>query len=137
MSSNEAADADIDNRATSFILGTGDADLVLDFRVNNGFRSDDKLNPFWEELQKYYMKKTTVHESRVNEVAYMPITISITDLIGIIRNRLPEGASVPSSEWLRLQFHPSNSASRWPLHLPGWSFSSCYLHTWGLMLVIL
>ena len=44
----------------------------------------------------------------MSEVTYLPLAISISDLIKQIKVRLPEGTKCPSESWVRLQFWPTN-----------------------------
>ena len=60
----------------------------------------------------------------------MPIAISIRDLREIIINRLeakydvplPFNISIPSNEWIRLQFWPTNPTSTRAMHYTGYLF---------------
>ena len=47
-------------------------------------------------------------DRRHGEVTYLPLAISISDLIRQIKERLPEGAKCPSESWVRLQVLPTN-----------------------------
>ena len=47
-------------------------------------------------------------DRRHGEVTYLPLAISISDLIRQIKEKLPERTKCPSESWVRLQFWPTN-----------------------------
>ena len=62
----------------------------------NGRPNDDSLNPFWDEFGKFLDESSIVDDRRHGEVTYLPLAISISDLIRQIQERLPEGTKCPS-----------------------------------------
>ena len=60
-----------------------------------------KFTKLFEEYQ------TTVHERRHGTYHYLPFAVSIRELIEQVKRRKPDIA-VPSEEWVRLQFTPTN-----------------------------
>lgn len=64
---------------------------------------------FWDELAKYFDEyEAAVHERRHGSTLYLPAAISVEDLRTMISERLPQDTPIPSNEWIRLQFCPSN-----------------------------
>lgn len=104
--------SEVDARVCEFLLTADETGLFYDLRKLNGRPKDEKLNPFWDELQKYLDDISVVHERRHESVTYMPLAISIQNLIDIISNRLPPGSPCPSPSWLRLNFWPANAFTR-------------------------
>ena len=109
LSSSETAEQRaIDERVTEFLLTADDASILLDMRALNGRPGSTKFDAFWDEVDKLVMESAAVHERRHGECLYLPIAMSVADLRNIVVGRLPEGTPVPSAEWVRLQFWPSN-----------------------------
>ena len=86
---------------------------------------ESTFDTFWVELDKYIEELgPAVHERRHGETMYMPIAISVANLREIITARLekkfPNGdVSIPSLEWIRLQFWPRNPYAATALHYTG------------------
>ena len=98
----------VDDTVTVFLAESDDPDLFYDMRKLNGRATDESLNPFWDELWKFLDESSIVDDRRHGEVTYLPLAISISDLIRQIKERLPEGTKCPSESWVRLQFWPTN-----------------------------
>ena len=104
--------ADIEDRISKF-LESDDQEIVLDLRKLNGNPGSTKLDAFWAALQKYFNEQVlAVQERRHGEHLYLPFAISVEDLRQTIADRLPSGTPIPSNEWIRLQFWPTNPTSR-------------------------
>lgn len=103
-----ASDSEVDNRLAAFILESDHTELAYDLRKYNGRMQNPDFDPFWEELHRYLEENASVHERRHGNAMYMPIAISVNDLIDIIKNRLPPDSVIPSPSIVRLQFWPSN-----------------------------
>ncbi|CAG2208685.1 unnamed protein product [Mytilus edulis] len=86
--------------------------LFYDLRKNNGRPKDEKLKPFWSELQKYLDEVAVVDDRRETPYMFMPLAMSLTNLISIIKARLPGESPCPSVSWLRLNFWPCNAYTR-------------------------
>ena len=60
-----------------------------------------------------------VNERRHGSILYMPLALSVRDLYEIIVERLkiahddpfPSTIHIPSEEWIRLQFNPTNATT--------------------------
>ena len=102
------AQAKADEVVAKFLLETGDTELVMDMRANNGRLKDARFQPFWEEMTKYLEEQKAVHERRHGSISYFPFAISVRDLVVMIKSRLPEETPIPSESTVRLQFWPSN-----------------------------
>lgn len=108
-SSSETSDQHaIDERVAEFLVTSDDPSILLDMRVLNGKPGSTKFDVFWDEVDKVVVENAAVHERRHGECLYLPIAMSIEDLRTTVLSRLPEGTPIPSAEWIRLQFWPSN-----------------------------
>ena len=114
-----SSDAEISERLLDMLLDSDDTELIYDLRANNGRPSDSRFDPFWEELKRYLDEVSAVHERRQDSTMYLPLAISVTDLIRIIKERLPDGSIVPSESTVRLQFWPTNAYAATALKYTG------------------
>ncbi|CAB4385605.1 unnamed protein product [Rhizophagus irregularis] len=99
--------------------------IVFDLRTNNGFNGT-KFNVFWDELEAYFNEQNLLvtDERRHESVLYMPLALSVRDLCKIIverlkiihNNPLPFTIHIPSQEWIRLQFCPTNATTTRSIH---------------------
>ena len=127
-SSDNLSEALIDERIDA-ITNTQDLQLwmILDIIYNRGHPT--KYERFWEECRKYLEDETAVDDRRHGEHTHLAKAISARNLqvsvlslsyqmAGEIRKpsyifevtkRCPEGAPIPSKQWLRLQFWPKKS----------------------------
>ena len=115
-SSNCVAEKEIDERVSKALLDLDDTEIIMDLREMNGNPKSTKFDAFWNELAEYLEEITTaVDERRQVDVMHMPLAISVRHLRDIIVERLQSKQSVmpaiPSIEWIRLQFWPSNPYS--------------------------
>jgi hypothetical protein len=105
-SSQQAA---VDERTAEFLFTSDDPDIILDYRSQNGKRNESKFNDFYEGVEAYFEKQLlAVQERRHGNELYLPLAVSMEDLKREVSQTLPEGTPVPSTETLRLQFHPAN-----------------------------
>lgn len=119
-SSSETAEQQIiDERVTSFMLTADDSSILLDLRVLNGRPESTQFDAFWEEVDKLVVENAAVQERRHGDCMYLPIAMSIEDLKNMVSSRLPEGTLIPSAEWIRLQFWPSNPYANIAIHHTG------------------
>ncbi|GBC10931.2 hypothetical protein GLOIN_2v1780244 [Rhizophagus irregularis DAOM 181602=DAOM 197198] len=93
------------------MLDTQDPDIIIDLcKIIN--EKGTKFDVFWNEMQDYFNEvMPAVHDRRYTSTLYMPIAISVKDLVQIIIERLenkygtiPNDIEIPSTEWVRLQF---------------------------------
>ena len=90
--------------------------MIYDLHQLNGNPGSSKFDVFWEELGSYFEELTlAVDDRRHSETLHMPVAISLHHLVTVVKTRLEQKYSndesklqVPSVEWLRLQFWPSN-----------------------------
>lgn len=109
-----------DEQAAEFLLGSDDPDVVLDYRSANGGSGETHFEEFFAEVERYFDEQLMpVHERRETSQLYLPLAISVADLRREVSKRLPEGTPVPSTEMLRLQFHPLNQHVRTAERLTG------------------
>ncbi|CAB4391120.1 unnamed protein product [Rhizophagus irregularis] len=101
------------------MLALEDPSIIFDLLNNNGFKGN-KFDIFWNELDMYFNEETpAVDDRRHNTTMHMPLAISIRDLRDIILAKLhikngeplPAEIYIPSCEWIRLQFWPTNSTT--------------------------
>ena len=98
----------IDERVTEFMLTADDPSILLDLRALNGRPGSTKFDAFWDEVNKFVLENAAVQERRHGDCLYLPVAMSVDDLRNMVVGRLPEGIPIPSAEWIRLQFWPSN-----------------------------
>ena len=117
----------VDECVAKALIDLDDPDIVIDLRRLNGRVTNDKFNPFWDELQAYLDELgLAVDERRHSGVLHMPIAVSIRHLRDIISERLSaktkessEDVAIPSEEWIRYQFWPKNPYSASALRYTG------------------
>ena len=101
--------ATIDERTAEFLLESDDPEIILDYRSLNGKRDESKFDPFYQAVESYFEKQLlAVHERRHDEQLYLPLALSMEDLKREVTKELQEETPIPSTEMLRLQFHPAN-----------------------------
>ena len=124
-SSNCVVEKEIDERVSKALIDLDDPNIVLDLREMNGNPKCNAFEAFWNEMSEYLEETTTaVDERRQGDVMHMPLAISIRHLRHIITERLQKKhtdnmPAVPSIEWIRLQFWPSNPYSSAALRYTG------------------
>ncbi|CAJ0824720.1 14777_t:CDS:2 [Entrophospora sp. SA101] len=116
---NDEQSKDIQERI-KLMLDTQDPDIMIDLRKTIGERST-KFDIFWDEMEDYFNENSpSVHERRYTTTLYMPIAMSVNDLLQTILERLrnkyngdiPPEIEIPSNEWVRLQFWPKSEFAR-------------------------
>ena len=123
-SSNYVAEKEVDERVSKALLDVDDTQIIMDLREMNGNLHSAKFDAFWSELGEYLEEiMTAVDERRQKDVMHMPLAISVRHLQEIIVERLQGKQSImpaiPSTEWVRLQFWPSNPYSDAALRYTG------------------
>ena len=118
--SRSAAEKEVDERVARLAeeaFELDEPDILLDLRRLNGKPNAPAFDKFWEELSAYLEEiSPAVNDRRHGSTLHMPIAISVGDLHDIISERLrtkfpEEEPSLPSVEWIRLQFAPRNPYS--------------------------
>ena len=67
---------------------------------------------FWEALGSYLEEHMAAQERRHGDVGYMPVAISVPDLMKQVKEKLPEETPIPFEAWVRYQFWPKDPSSR-------------------------
>ena len=112
--------AELDSRVANFLHSADDTDLILDLRTLNGKPGSTKFDIFWTECQKFFDEHVAAVSERRHgaDYLYLPFAISIEDLQQV-KARLPDDTPIPSAEWLRLQFWPSDPYTSRAIHHTG------------------
>ncbi|POG58110.1 hypothetical protein GLOIN_2v1848933 [Rhizophagus irregularis DAOM 181602=DAOM 197198] len=120
----DAISHDVEKRLR-LMLSLADPNIIFDLRTNNGFKGT-KFNVFWDEMDAYFNEQNllAVDERRHGTILYMPLALSVRDLREIITGRLkinyndplPSTIYIPSDEWIRLQFCPTNATTTRSMH---------------------
>ena len=121
---NCAAEKIVDDNVALALFDLGDPGIVLDLRSLNGDPKSTKFNVFWQELSVFLEESAAVDERRHSDILHMPFAVSIRHLREVMIERLdkkfPGTANpIPSEEWIRLQFWPSNPYSSSALKYTG------------------
>jgi hypothetical protein len=103
---------EVDERVTQ-LLEDEDPDLIWDLRINNEGRPE-KYVTFLEFSRKYIGSHIDAavddrhHDAVVggDVVTHLATAMSVRDLHEEVAKQCPEGTSIPSIQWLRLQFWP-------------------------------
>lgn len=118
--SRSSAEKEVDERVAKLVeeaFELDEPDILLDLRGLNGKPNATAFDKFWEELSAYLEEITpAVDDCRHGSTLHMLIAISVSDLCDIISERLctkfpEEEPSLPSVEWIRLQFALRNPYS--------------------------
>ena len=110
----------IDTRVRQYI-DLEDPEVICDLRSLNSSTERAKYNQFWEECEAVLNEDIglAVDDRRHSEVTHLASAVSVRDLRERVAARLPEGTTVPSNEWLRLQFWPKTKCAKTSLHYTG------------------
>lgn len=92
-------------------INSEDPELTVDLRALNKGRPE-KFDAFWNALGAYLDESIATQERRHGDVGYMPVAISVRDLISKVSEKLPEGTPIPSETWVRFQFWPKDPSAR-------------------------
>lgn len=76
-------------------INSEDPDLAVDLREMNEGRPE-KYEVFWEAVGSYLEEHMAAQERRHGDVGYMPVGISVPDLIKQVKEKLPEETPIPS-----------------------------------------
>ena len=107
----------VDERVAKAVLAVESPDIMLDLRKLNGRPKSAHFDEFWAELSRFLEEiNPAVDDRRHGETLHMPIAVSIRHLRDMITERLlqkfpGQEVSIPSEEWIRLQFWPKNPFS--------------------------
>ena len=92
-------------------INSEDPDLAVNLReMNEGH--PEKYEVFWEALGSYLEKHMAAQERRHGDVGYIPVAISVPDLMKQVKEKLPKETPIPSEAWVRYQFWPKDPSSR-------------------------
>ena len=106
------------NRIAEFLASNDEEGIITDLRRLNR-KKVTNFGEFWDEVDKLFSEYgASVHERRHGTFLYLPFAISVRELVERIEKRRSEIA-VPSEEWVRLQFSPTNSRHRSALSYTG------------------
>ena len=105
---NTQDEKDTSLRIATFISQCDNTDILIDLRKLYGKQNNSLYDEFWEEIHILFNEyQAAVQERRHSDVLYLPFAISIRELVERVVKRRP-GIDVPSLEWVRLQFTPTN-----------------------------
>ena len=112
--------AEVDSRIKQFIE-LEDPFVIPDLRTLNSSTERSKFDHFWQVCDTVLNEEidTAVDDRRHSEVAHLASALSVRDLFERVSRRIPDGAPVPSQEWLRLQFWPKTKHAKASLHYTG------------------
>ena len=104
-----ANESEIDRRFQYAVLSE-DPGILVDLRHASPDHKKDSFRPFFQECEKYLSEDVgvAVQERRHGDMLYLAKAISIKDLHTRVKERMPDGAKIPSVKWLRYQFQPMN-----------------------------
>jgi hypothetical protein len=103
------SEREIDKRFNYAVLSE-DPGILVDLRHTSPERKKDSFRPFFVECEQYLQEDigVAVQERRHGQMLYLAKAVSIKDLHSRVKERMPEGANIPSVKWLRYQFQPLN-----------------------------
>ncbi len=113
------SEAEVDKRVAR-ILDDEDPDLIWDLRTNNEGRPEE-YKDFLQHCQQYINASvdTAVDDRRHDVVAgnddvvtHLAIALSVRDLHEQVSSQCPEGTTIPSVQWLRIQFWPRRPTAK-------------------------
>ena len=114
-SPNDAKEAEIDSRVLEMLsMEPEDPQTLFDLRETRSTKGHTKFQAFWDEAAKFIDEYvgTAVDDRRHTTITHLAKAISIRDFRDQVAARLPEGALIPSEEWLRLQFWPKSPETK-------------------------
>lgn len=117
--STNLTEAEVDERV-SYILDYEDPDLIWDLRVNSQGKPE-KYDVFLEECMTFINSQvdTAVDDWRHdkvdkdgNPITHLAVAMNARHQYDQVKKQCPEGTTLPSLQWMRLQFWPRNSSLR-------------------------
>ncbi len=120
--SHDLDEAEIDKRVQEIIeMEPEDPTTIIDLREVKHAQAKTKFDVFWAEAEKYLNEnvETAVDDRRHAQITHLAKAISVRDFRQQVQSRCPEGAPIPSEEWLRLQFWPKTPKAKVSLHYTG------------------
>ena len=95
-------------------LDAQDPELVYDLRGNCNNGRPEKYQQFWDGAKAFLNEQSlnAADSRRHGAVTHMAAAISVRDFVEQVRKRLPGDTPIPSVEWVRLQFWPSNAYNK-------------------------
>jgi len=85
-------------------LEPSDPNTVFDLRSVNSSSDRKKYDVFWVYCSKYLNESVGTAHRCHSDVVHLAQAISIHDLHDEVQKQCPDGTSIPSLEWIRLQF---------------------------------
>lgn len=109
----------IDDRI-KLIIDMEDPETIADLRSHNG-NENTSFSAFWDQCERFLREdiSVAVDDRRHGEITHLARAISIRDFIDQVKAQCPEGTSIPSPEWVRLQFWPKTPSAKASLHFTG------------------
>ena len=97
-----------------------DVDIVPDLRAHNQGRKKS-YDSFWSACEQVLNEEVglAVDDQRHDLVSHIASAVSVCDLWERAKALCPDGTTIPSQEWLRLQFWPKNRHARVSLQYTG------------------
>ena len=92
-------------------LDVEDPDILTDLREMNGSKQD-KYAVFWKHMKGFLEDQPAVHECRQTTITYMATAFSTHDLVEEVKKLCPPDTPIPSTKWVRFQFHPRHPSSK-------------------------
>ena len=115
------SEKEVDSRIQQ-LLDNEDSDILWDLRVNNTGRPEEYsvISVFLQKCQDFIKGKveTAVDDRRHDNVTdsgesvvHIAMATSACDLHEQVKEHCPRGTTIPSVQWLRLQFWPSKACA--------------------------
>ena len=118
-SATNLSEAEVDERM-HLLLDMEDPSVITDLRHHNS-GPNTRYEIFWNECEKLLNSDigVAVDDRRHGSITHLARAISIRDLRDQVKMRVPPETSIPSLEWIRLQFWPKTPRSRVALQHTG------------------
>ena len=89
-----------------------DPDVIVDLRQHNKGHSS-KYTEFWKACENYIQGniETAVDDRRHEPIEHLAVAMSVPDLLPEVSKKIEPGTSIPSVQWLRLQFWPKSKTA--------------------------
>ena len=119
---NDMGEAEVDERVLQFLqMEPDEPSTVTDLREVKHPEHKTKYDVFWNKAEIFLNEDigTAVDDRRHSQVTHLAKAISISDFREQVEAKCPEGAPIPSDEWLRLQFWPKTPKAGTALHYTG------------------
>ena len=118
-SSANLSEAEVDKRVATF-FELEEPSLIYDLRDQYvGHERQSKFDVFWNKAKEVLEEDihTAVNDRRHSAIVHVAKAVSVRDLHEQVAKKCPEGALIPSDEWIRLQFSPTCLSSHAALRI--------------------